>query len=187
MKKGLSLGEIILVTGGSRSGKSDYARLRAEAMPGLRAFVATCPVVDDEMAERICRHQREREASQWHTIEETTNLPAFIRQNGQFRIILVDCLTLWINNLMYAAEQAGRQLSEDEFSLICGDFLQACALSEATVLLVTNEVGMGIVPSDPTSRRYRDMVGRCNQIMAQAADEVILVVCGIAIDIKAKT
>ena len=181
------MGKIILVTGGSRSGKSDYARLRAEAMPGLRAFVATCPKVDDEMAERIRRHQREREASRWHTIEETTNLPALIRENDRFRVILVDCLTLWVNNLMYAAEQAGRQLSEDEFSLLCGDFLEACGRSDATVLLVTNEVGMGIVPSDPISRRYRDLVGRCNQMVAQAAAEVILVVCGIPIVVKTKT
>jgi adenosylcobinamide kinase / adenosylcobinamide-phosphate guanylyltransferase len=143
--------------------------------------------VDEEMAERIRRHQQERTTSKWHTIEETTNLAAVIRENGQYNVFLVDCLTLWINNLMYEADQSGKRLSEDEVSMICRDVLEACSKSEAATFFVTNEVGMGIVPSDPISRRYRDMVGRCNQIVAQAADEVVLVVCGFPVMVKASS
>ncbi len=178
------MGRIILVTGGSRSGKSDYAQLRAESIPGPRAFVATCPVVDAEMAERIRLHQEGRRATQWETIEEPVHLASVIREAGRFRVLLVDCLTLWINNLMYEAQQKGRDLSEVDAAAICHDLREACALFTGTLIFVTNEVGMGIVPSDPGTRRYRDMVGRCNQIIARAADEVILVVCGMPVVVK---
>ncbi|MEW6347418.1 MAG: bifunctional adenosylcobinamide kinase/adenosylcobinamide-phosphate guanylyltransferase [Thermodesulfobacteriota bacterium] len=178
------MGHIILVTGGSRSGKSDYAQARAESIPGPRAFVATCPVVDAEMAERIRRHQEKRHATQWETVEEPVHVASVIREAGRFRVLLVDCLTLWINNLMFEAQQEGKELSEEDAVVICRDLREACALFTGTVFFVTNEVGMGIVPSDPITRKYRDLVGRCNQIIAQAADKVILVVCGIPMVVK---
>jgi adenosylcobinamide kinase / adenosylcobinamide-phosphate guanylyltransferase len=178
------LGRIILVTGGSRSGKSEYARYRAESLAGPRAFIATCPKVDEEMDERIRRHQEERARAQWHTIEETTDLTDAIRQNHKYNVFLVDCLTLWINNLMYDADQSGKRLSEDQAASECRSVLEACSSCAASIFFVTNEVGLGIVPSDPISRRYRDLVGRCNQIVAQAADEVILVVCGLPVVVK---
>ena len=94
------MGDVVLVTGGSRSGKSDYARRLAESLAGPRVFIATCPPVDEEIEERIRRHQESRRAAGWHTIEEQVALADILRGAGRYRVVLVDCLTLWINNLM---------------------------------------------------------------------------------------
>jgi adenosylcobinamide kinase/adenosylcobinamide-phosphate guanylyltransferase len=175
---------IVLVTGGCRSGKSVHAQRLAEDLPGPRAFVATCPPVDDEMRARIRRHREDRDASRWHTIEEETDLAGAVRGAQGYGVVLIDCLTLWINNLMYEAEQEGREVEEAEVGRRCRDLLAACAGRPGTVILVTNEVGMGIVPGDPVSRRYRDLVGRCNQAVGVVADEVVLTVCGVPMRVK---
>ncbi|HOI75969.1 MAG TPA: bifunctional adenosylcobinamide kinase/adenosylcobinamide-phosphate guanylyltransferase [Syntrophales bacterium] len=189
------MAEIILVTGGSRSGKSRYAQELAESMAGKRAFVATCPVVDEEMAERIRRHQRARGAG-WITIEETVDLPGALRRAAGSGVVLVDCLTLWVNNLLYeetlrSAREDGTEgpagasgMSEDEMEARSRDVLRACADIPGTVIFVTNEVGMGIVPENALSRRFRDLAGRCNQVIAGGADRVVLMVSGIAATIK---
>lgn len=175
---------IILVTGGARSGKSREAMRLAETVLGPRLFVATSPVTDPEMAERIARHRRQRAGRGWQTIEETTALAAILDSAGEYRVVLVDCLTLWINNLLWAAENNCESLDEDSVAERCRDLMAAARRLERVVLLVTNEVGLGIVPADPISRRYRDLVGRCNQEVAERADGVMLMTAGIAQWIK---
>lgn len=178
------MGNIILVTGGGRSGKSAWARERAEALPGPRAFIATCPPIDDEMRERIERHRREREGAEWTTIETQVGLAEALRGAAAFDVVLVDCLTLWLNNEMYEAEKAGRGFTEDDAAIKSADALDACRALSSTLLFVTNEIGSGIIPADPATRRYRDIVGRCNRMFAAAAGEVVLLVSGIPMKIK---
>ena len=178
--------EIHLITGGSRSGKSAYAQMLAEALPGPRAYVATCPVIDAETAERVKRHQEARGASAWETIEEPVDLAGAIGRAAAYRVILIDCLTLWINNLMYEAEQNGRLMGEAEIAEASQQLLNVSLKADKTVVLVTNEVGSGIVPENPMARRFRDLAGRCNQVMASRADGVVLVVCGIPMWVKGR-
>jgi adenosylcobinamide kinase / adenosylcobinamide-phosphate guanylyltransferase len=174
---------IILITGGSRSGKSAYAQRIAESRPGERIYIATCPVIDEEMAERIRKHKQARKQG-WQTIEETENLVAALRSAKEAETILVDCLTLWINNLMYSTESVNAGLTEEDVTARCLEVLDACKNLSGTIIFVTNETGMGIVPADPQSRLFRDLAGRCNQIMADGADTVILMISGIAVTIK---
>ncbi|MBI5252595.1 MAG: bifunctional adenosylcobinamide kinase/adenosylcobinamide-phosphate guanylyltransferase [Desulfomonile tiedjei] len=178
------MARIVLVTGGSRSGKSDYALETAQASPGKRAFVATCPVTDEEMARRIQKHRDQRSGLQWDTIEEKVKIAEILRNSSGFDVFLVDCLTLWVNNIMYEASQEGRDMTEEGIVTECEDLLRACSGFNGTVIFVTNEVGSGIVPENAAARLYRDLVGRCNQIMAKEADVVTLVVSGLPMNIK---
>jgi len=178
------MGSIHLVTGGSRSGKSDHARHLAEEFPGPRTFIATCPVVDEEMRRRVERHRRERASAGWATVEEEVEVPRALREAGSSGVVVVDCLTLWVNNLMYEAEKAGKVFGEDEISACAHTLLATCRAIPAAVILVTNEVGMGIVPDNALARRYRDLVGRCNQLVATEADRVTLVVSGVPVEIQ---
>jgi adenosylcobinamide kinase / adenosylcobinamide-phosphate guanylyltransferase len=178
------MGGLILITGGSRSGKSDYALRLGLSLPGPRAFVATCPLLDEEMRQRIKRHQESRDASEWVTIEETTRLAEVLHGHAEFKVFLVDCITLWVNNLMYRAHEEGRGMAEEEAVEQCSRVLDVVSSIPSTVICVTNEVGWGIVPDNPHARLYRDLVGRCNQVMAEAAEQVILVSCGIPMMLK---
>ena len=172
------MSEIILITGGSRSGKSGYAQKLAEALPGPRAYLATCPVIDPEMAVRVEKHRESRRASDWETIEETVDLAGAIRRAGRYRVLLVDCLTLWVNNLLYEAGRRGDVFTEETTAVRCREVLDACGAFPGTILFVTNELGMGIVPDNEAARRFRDCAGRCNQMLAEAAGTVTLVVAG---------
>lgn len=178
------MGRLVLVTGGSRSGKSGYAQHRAEETPGSRLFVATCPVMDAEMAQRVRRHREAREGKGWITLEEPVDLEGALDRAQDRQIVLVDCLTLWVNNLMYHAEQAHRDLDEPQMADRAAALAAVCKRHPGTVLLVTNEVGWGIIPENALARRFRDLAGRCNQVIASAADEVVLVVCGIPTFLK---
>ena len=180
------MARVILITGGARSGKSDYALRLAETLPGPRVFVATCPPLDDEMRERIRKHRQERLKRHWHTIEEPVDPAKTLSDSGHFTVFLVDCLTLWVNNLLYRAEKDGVVLSEEVMEQYCGDLLEACSGVQGTVIFVTNEVGLGIVPDNKVARTYRDLVGRCNQVIAGGSDEVYLVSCGIPLTLKKK-
>lgn len=178
------MARIVLITGGGRSGKSRYAQDLAERLSGTRGYVATCPPLDEEMVERIRKHQEARDASRWATIEEPCDLTGVLLNAAGFDVLLVDCVTLWMNNLMYEEERNGRILTEEDAERRCEEVLTAAADFHGTAIFVTNEVSMGIIPDNPTARRYRDLVGRCNQILARAADEVILMVCGLPVTIK---
>lgn len=178
------MARVILVTGGCRSGKSDHAQKLAESLPPRRAYVATAPILDDEMRHRVAKHQGARAAEQWDTFEEPVDLAGALHRASGHNVVLVDCLTLWINNLMYQAELAGKAVHEEDVAAASANVLAACRRHAGTVIFVTNEVGMGIVPDNPLARRYRDLVGRCNQTLAAGADQVTLVACGIALQLK---
>lgn len=177
------MGSVILVTGGSRSGKSAFAQQLAESLPGPRAYLATCPVLDEEMNIRVEKHRQARIGRSWDTVEETLDLAKVLRKS-RHAVILIDCLTLWIGNLMYLAEQERTTVTEEQVSALCTDILAACRASAATVILVINEVGMGIVPENASARLFRDLSGRAGQVIASEADLVYAVFCGIPLLIK---
>ena len=175
---------IVLVTGGCRSGKSRLAQQMAEATGLQCLYIATTPVLDVEMEERIARHRQERAQRNWSTCEEALDLTGVFGKHTGFNTVLCDCLTLWVNNLLYQAEQKGMALGEDDIARLAQEVIDAARQYTGTVIFVTNEVGLGLVPADALSRRFRDLAGRCNQVMAAAADEVYFVVSGIPIKIK---
>ena len=178
------MAEIVLVTGGCRSGKSAYAQQLAEALPPRRLFVATCPVTDDEMRRRIAAHQRARRDRGWDTVEEQVDLAGVFRGHTGHQVALVDCVTLWVNNLMYRAEQERRAVAEADMAAACGQMLEAASQRSGKVIFVTNEVGMGVVPENASARRFRDLAGRANQMIAAAAVQVMIMVSGIPWTVK---
>jgi adenosylcobinamide kinase/adenosylcobinamide-phosphate guanylyltransferase len=173
------MARITLVTGGGRSGKSRYAMDRALGYAAPRAFIATAEPCDDEMRERIARHRRER-AGSFETVEEPVDLAAALgRVPAGTTVALIDCLTVWLANVMHRRGEAAREYPE------IGAFLATLQAAPCDVIAVTNEVGMGIIPTDSElSRRFRDHAGWLNQAVARAADEVVLVVSGIPMTIK---
>lgn len=176
-----------LITGGSRSGKSAYAQSLAESIRSAgRTYVATCPVLDEEMRQRIERHRRDRQGRGWRTVEAPLELARAVADAPAGHVVLVDCLTLWVNNLLYQSQQGGGDLDEDDLARLAGELAAACRGRSEPVILVTNEVGMSIVPENALARRYRDLVGRCNQVLAAAAAEVTLVACGCPLNLKAQ-
>lgn len=178
---------LILVTGGARSGKSSYALERCESLTGPKAFVATCPVMDHEMAERIAAHRQERQGRGWDSFEEEVAIARLLPSLDAYRIVLIDCLTLWVNNLMYRAERENRPFGEQEMRSECASLLSAAGGFSGTICVVTNEVGLGIVPDNALARRYRDLVGSSNRYLAAKAEDVVLVSCGIPLSLKTLT
>ena len=170
--------KIIFITGGARSGKSQFAQNLALKFPGPKAYLATAQALDGEMAERILRHKKSRPAD-WQTLEEPCRITEAIRKNGdRFSLILLDCLTLWISNLMMAEWTEERILAETD------GFLQVCQGTKSSLIIVGNEVGMGIVPDNPQARLFRDLSGLIQQKIAREADEVYFMICGIPQTIK---
>lgn len=152
-------------------------------MSGARTYIATCPVADDEIRERVARHRREREGRRWKTLEAPLDLVgALDAANGG--VVLIDCITLWVSNLMYDAEQRNVFFGEEQVAGRATDLIDAARRCDGDLFAVTGEVGMGIVPAHPVARRFRDLAGRCNQILAEGADEVVLMVSGIPVSIK---
>jgi len=177
------MGELIMVVGGTRSGKSGFALRRAGELSGSRCFVATCPVTDAEMAERIKKHQRERDTDAWETIEEPLGLAPLLDREP-YDIFLIDCLTLWVNNQMMQSDTISMDCDEAFIEKEMCTLLEVIATIEATVILVSGEVGLGIVPENRLARRYRDLVGVCNRLAAEAAGEVVLISCGLPLYLK---
>jgi adenosylcobinamide kinase/adenosylcobinamide-phosphate guanylyltransferase len=172
------MAEVILITGGARSGKSAEALRLAEPYE-RRVFIATAEAFDDEMRERIERHKAER-GDGWETIETPLDLAGAVRSVVDLNVALViDCLTVWIGNLMH------HDATMTEAASPCNDLIEVLRQSPARrIICVTNEVGMGIVPEHALSRRFRDVAGRLNQRIAAVADRVILMVCGQSLIIK---
>lgn len=170
---------VALILGGAKSGKSRYGLSLAARYPAPRLFLATGQAQDAEMAVRIASHQKER-GPQWHTREEPLALAATIAgvQEG-YGVILVDCLTLWLSNLMLRADKSAGDLESD-----CEQLLDALKKTPTPVILVSNEVGLGIVPENSLARQFRDRAGRLHQQLAQIADLVTLVVAGLPLTIK---
>jgi adenosylcobinamide kinase / adenosylcobinamide-phosphate guanylyltransferase len=169
----MSAKSLTLVLGGARSGKSRYAESLIAALPPPWAYVATAEAGDDEMAERIKAH-RERRGGAWRTIEAPRDLAAALAQCGTMPA-LVDCLTLWLSNLLLAGANV-----EDETARL----EEVLGAAGAPVILVANEVGAGIVPDNPLGRRFRDLQGVLNQRMAARADRVVLMVAGLPLAVK---
>lgn len=168
---------IILVLGGASSGKSEAA-LQLAGLRGPRAFVATGQGLDDEMAARIARHRASRSAD-WETVEEPLEVEAWLEKQGpRYRTILFDCVTLWLSNLV------GTGFKESAVLARTGTLLQRMRTAAARVVIVSNELGFGLVPSEPSARAFRDLAGRVNQQIAAEADEVYLVVSGISLRLK---
>jgi adenosylcobinamide kinase/adenosylcobinamide-phosphate guanylyltransferase len=169
--------EIILITGGARSGKSRYAERRAQEMGGRRLYVATAEAKDEEMIQRIAQH-RKRRGAQWRTLEEPLELTrALLAQVGKTDCALVDCLTLWISNLLIGRDEKYALEKVEEL-------IEELPHLDFHLVFVTNEVGSGIVPDNPLARKFRDVAGWTNQRIAQAANEVILMVAGVPIIAK---
>jgi len=165
---------VILITGGARSGKSTRAEARARAFPGRPVYVATAEALDAEMEARIARHRARRETD-WIEREVPLDLvPALVASDGG-GARLVDCLTLWLSNLMHAERNWER-----EVEALAG----ALPRLKSPVVLVTNEVGLGIVPDNALARSFRDAAGIMNQVIAAAADEVEFVVAGLPMKLK---
>ena len=165
---------IILITGGARSGKSVRAEARARGFPGRPVYIATAEALDDEMSERIVRH-RARRGTDWLEHEAPLELVAALADTDDAGARLVDCLTLWLSNLLLA----GRDWAKEASSLV-----DALSRQKAPVVLVTNEVGSGIVPDNALAREFRDAAGLLNQTIARAADEVEFVVAGLPMRVK---
>ena len=170
--------KIVFITGGARSGKSQFALEMARNFPGPRAYLATAQAMDEEMGGRIRRHQESR-GKDWQTLEEPLDIAGVLARVGnQFGLILLDCLTLWLSNAMMAGWPEEKVLTETD------RFLRAARDAESSILIVSNEVGLGIVPENADARTFRDWSGWIHQKMAREADEVYFLLCGIAQKIK---
>jgi len=177
-------GKIIFITGGARSGKSSFALKAGSGVKGPKAYIATAEALDDEMRERIEKHKVDR-GDDWDTFEVPMQIADTLSEiKEKYGVVLVDCLTLWLLNIMHQ-----KQNTEDEIIKLVDELLNFKNLSHATYLasqlfIVSNEVGMGIVPDNPLAREFRDLAGSLNQKIAALADEVYLVAAGIPIQIK---
>jgi adenosylcobinamide kinase/adenosylcobinamide-phosphate guanylyltransferase len=171
---------LTLVLGGARSGKSGYAQSLCAGRPVL--FVATAREDGDaEWRERIARHRRDRPAT-WRTLEEPLDLAAALRAAGPGETVLVDCLSVWVSNILN--EERERPWPEmEERILACVQHFVAAAAGH-DVVVVSNEVGGGTVPEHPVARRFRDVLGRANQMVAAAADRVVLITAGLPLVLK---
>jgi adenosylcobinamide kinase/adenosylcobinamide-phosphate guanylyltransferase len=178
------MGKLTFILGGARSGKSDYARRLAEKRGGRVTFIATATASDDEMAARIAAHRRERPAG-WVTREIPSSVAAALEAESiQTDTVLLDCLTLLVGNLLL---QDGGPNPDDEaaarIETEVDDLLTTVQESNANWIVVSNEVGAGLVPPYPSGRIYRDLLGRANQRFARRADEVFWMVAGIPVPI----
>jgi adenosylcobinamide kinase / adenosylcobinamide-phosphate guanylyltransferase len=174
------MAHVTLITGGSRSGKSAHALTLAQADPALsrRYFIATAEALDDEMRDRIARHRADRPAS-FITLEAPLDLLGALAQlDDHADIAVIDCLTLWVANLL------GRGESDDGVFAAADALAASLTVAPFKTIVVTGEVGSGIVPENPLARRFRDLLGWTNQRVARAADELLLMTAGYPLRVK---
>lgn len=175
----------VLILGGARSGKSRLAVEMAQKRGGNALFVATAEALDDEMKQRIAAHRRSRPAG-WKTLEATSHIGSRItRDTGKAQTVIIDCVTLLVNNIFgQCGEKADESRLEKAVEAEIKELFSCIDKSEALFIIVSNEVGLGIIPGDQVSRLYRDILGRANQMLAAYADEVYLLVAGLSVAIK---
>lgn len=170
------MGRLIFVTGGARSGKSRFAEERAAHSGEPVTYLATAQAFDDEMRDRILRHRADRPAH-WVTVEEPVHVVEALRQ-AESPVVLLDCLSLWVNNLMLW------EWADDQILGAADDLVDAAKARTGLSIFVTNEVGLGIVPDNALARRYRDLLGWVNQRAAAASAEAYLLVSGLPLHLK---
>ncbi|MFB0528239.1 MAG: bifunctional adenosylcobinamide kinase/adenosylcobinamide-phosphate guanylyltransferase [bacterium] len=177
------MGKLILILGGARSGKSSFAVAQAKKLSSGQsgvagvAYVATASAVDEEMKRRIERHRKRRPAS-WKTIEERVDISKILAKLEKVSIVIIDCLTILISNFLLSGEKEAAILKKIK------ELSRTLKRRNLTTLIVSNEVGMGIVPENRLGRSFRDIAGQSNQIVAELADEVYLLEAGIPVKIK---
>jgi adenosylcobinamide kinase / adenosylcobinamide-phosphate guanylyltransferase len=171
--------KIIFITGGARSGKSTHTLKDASQLKGKKAYIATAEALDKEMKDRIENHKKQR-GKDWDTYEEPLRIAEVIQEiEGKYTAIVIDCLTLWLSNIMHS----GFNITQEIANLI--EILRITH-HRSCIYIVSNEVGMGIVPENDMARRFRDIAGILNQKVAEISDEVYLLVAGIPMKIKGK-
>ncbi len=171
--------KFIFITGGAKSGKSSFALRLAGGFTGQKIYLATAEALDSEMEEKIIRHRQER-GNGWTTIEEPRGVEERLRglEKDGDGLVLIDCLTLWVTNLL------AEGLSDGEILKRGATLASACFSSTLSIIAVSNEVGLGIVPAAPLARRFRDLSGAINQRMAASASEAYFVAAGIPLKLK---
>lgn len=176
-------GKLILILGGARSGKTQHAQNLAAQLGGRVTYVATAEGNDDEMRERIRQHRAARPA-QWQTLERPLRVGDVLVE-WDADVVVLDCITLLVSNVLMAAGDAAPAAQvEAQVRREIDDLLEAWRGAQFTLIVVSNEVGMGLVPPYPLGRIYRDVLGRANQQLAQAADEVSLMIAGLPLRLK---
>ena len=169
--------ELILVLGGTRSGKSSWALHYTEAQYRSRLFIATARALDEEMAERIRLHKSSR-GPDWQLVEEPIEISKALRTRcGDVEAVLIDCLTVWLSNVLLEKGDQKIEPYQD-------DLLETLSAREQTIVVVSNEVGMSIVPENPLGRKFRDLSGQINQKIATMADKVIFLTAGLPMYLK---
>ena len=177
MKKS-NLSKVYFITGGARSGKSAFAEKLAADLGGKRAYLATAQALDAEMVARI-EHHRKRRGSAWDTFEEPLAVVELVNKlSGRYDVVLLDCLTLWISNVMARTDGDDAVIRQADL------LVEAVMNMKGSCIIVSNEVGLGIVPDNALARRFRDLAGFVNQKVAQAADAAYLLTSGLPMKIK---
>ncbi len=179
------MGQLILVTGGARSGKSGFAEKLAASYNREVVYLATAQALDQEMELRIAHHKRTR-PTEWITVEEHWEVPKAVAAYGENnRVILLDCVTLWLTNLMLQVldNGAGQDLEQVIYTRL-EELVKVVERQNTTLICVSNEVGWGVVPDNDLGRAYRDLAGRANQYLGRAAEQVYLVVAGYPMELK---
>ena len=187
--------KIIFITGGARSGKSSFALAKCLTLQGRKAYIATAEALDEEMTKRIEQHKKQR-GKDWDTYEEPLKITEVMRElDGNYAALVVDCLTLWLSNLFMKTQSKGYGLQTIEAEIqklldSLGQFKSSVAGDPGSgfcsLYIVSNEVGMGIVPENETARNFRDIAGILHQKIAEVSDEVYLMVAGIPMKMKGK-
>ena len=175
----------ILITGGARSGKSKLAAELGAKRGGQVLFVATAEAGDDEMKQRIEAHRKVRPRD-WKTLEATTHIGSRIMDNiGGAKTVIIDCITLLISNIFGEhSGKTGNTTLEKAVEAEINELLECIKKTKADIIIVTNEVGLGIIPGDSISRLYRDLLGQANQMLADGVDEVYMMIAGIPVTVK---
>ncbi len=174
--------KLVFITGGARSGKSSFVLKEASKINGKKAFIATAEALDKEMRQRIENHKRQR-GNDWVTYEEPLRIVGTIKEiESKYSVIIIDCLTLWLSNLIHANSNIYQEI-ENLVNVIKNSPL---ITRHSSLFIVSNEVGMGIVPENEMARRFRDIAGILNQKVAEISDEVYVFVAGIPLKIKEK-